>query len=71
MGCPPETLARIAANIRAHPESADYWLDQWWDVTHRATEWDARGWGFEPTWMSPERAALRGMRPAGHTADRP
>lgn len=60
MGCHPDALARYARNIREHPASADYWLDQWLDVTTRATEWDAVQWGFDPTrWMAEERALMR------------
>lgn len=58
MGCHPRALARLARNIREHPESVDYWLDQWWDMTQRATEWDADAWGFDPQWMAEERARM-------------
>lgn len=64
MGCHPKALARYAQNIRQHPGSADYWLDQWIDATTRASEWDADQWGFDPVrWMAGERAEL--VRRAG------
>jgi hypothetical protein len=59
MGAHQKSLERIARNIREHPGSADYWLDQWIDVTTRATEWDAEHWGFHPDkWMAAERLEL-------------
>lgn len=59
MGCDPKTFARFAENIRSHPGSADYWLDQWIDATTRATDWDACQWGFDPSrWMADERAEM-------------
>lgn len=63
MPCDPSALARIARNIREHPGSADHWLDQWLDVTTRATEYDAALWGFDPTrWMAAERAEMERRR---------
>ncbi|MFI6465696.1 hypothetical protein [Streptomyces sp. NPDC050538] len=48
---------RIAA--AATPEVRDVLLDQWLDYRDRATEWDARRWGFDPDrWLEKERAEL-------------
>lgn len=59
MGCDPDALARIAANIRADRRNADTWLDAWLDLTTRATEWDAVQWKFDPSrWMRTERAQM-------------
>lgn len=34
-------------------------LDQLFDLTCRATEWDGQQWGFDPDrWMSDERMAM-------------
>ena len=62
MPCDPSALARIARNIREHPASADHWLDQWLDVTTRATDWDAAQWGFPARWMAAERAEMERRR---------
>jgi hypothetical protein len=38
----------------------DVALDSYLDGMFRATDWDARQWGFDPfRWMGSERAALR------------
>lgn len=59
MPCHPKALARYARHIRADRSSADRWLDEWIDVTTRATEWDADQWGFNPdTWMAEERVEM-------------
>lgn len=35
------------------------YLDEWYDYSHRATEWDAAQWGFDvDTWMRKERKQM-------------
>ena len=64
MGCHEKAKQRYYAMIRQDPEHADYWLDQLFDALTRATEWDADGWGFNPTtWMEKERALMRSRLP--------
>jgi hypothetical protein len=59
MGCHKKAVARIGENIRQHPDSTDFWLDQLFDALARATEWDASEWGFDPCrWMMEEREEL-------------
>jgi hypothetical protein len=43
----------------ADPALRDYWLDMYANELLRATEWDARQWGFDPDrWQADERAQL-------------
>lgn|GEM_PF-6679779 len=62
MGAHPGAFAHLADQIKdaTRPDVIDSLLDQWWDIQHRATEWDAEKWGFDPDrWMSRERAEMR------------
>jgi len=37
----------------------DQYLDEWYCITHMATEWDADRWGFMvDTWMREERKVM-------------
>lgn len=37
----------------------DRYLAEWYDIAHRATEWDAYHWGFDPDgWMHRERTQM-------------
>jgi hypothetical protein len=59
MGCHPRALKHLAAQIRRDPANTDQYLDQWFDVTTRATEWDADQWGLDPDrWMAKDRAQM-------------
>ncbi len=62
-------LVQISTTRHAHkPGTNEYsiltdalnkYLDEWYDYSNRATEWDATGWGFNPdTWMTKERRQL-------------
>ncbi|MER5302292.1 hypothetical protein ABT039_22920 [Streptomyces lasiicapitis] len=44
----PAAFARLAAELRhaRDPARRDQLLDHWIDIRDRATEWDARRWGF-------------------------
>lgn len=75
MGCSPEVLERIDAMITASlrkPGSRDevnLLLDRRFDAQHRATEWDAEQWGFDPhEWCARMRLEMsnreRGLRAA-------
>ncbi|MFF2571065.1 hypothetical protein [Streptomyces sp. NPDC058084] len=49
----PAAFANLAARLRRtrNPVRRDQLLDIWLDIRDRATEWDARQWGFDPeTW---------------------
>ncbi|MFD5883857.1 hypothetical protein [Streptomyces yangpuensis] len=49
----PAAFAHLAAQLRRARDPAwrDHLLDIWIDIRDRATEWDARQWGFDPgTW---------------------
>ncbi|MCF1597721.1 MULTISPECIES: hypothetical protein [Streptomyces] len=50
----PAAFAHLAARLRRtrDPALRDQLLDIWIDIRDRATEWDARRWGFEDpdTW---------------------
>lgn len=61
MGAPREVYIELALAIE-HANSIelrDALLDEWYDITYRATDWDAIAWGFEPRkWMSEERRKM-------------
>ncbi|MDX3165848.1 hypothetical protein PV516_18860 [Streptomyces scabiei] len=46
----PAAFAHLAAQLRRadDPVWRDQLLDIWLDIRDRATEWDARQWGFDP-----------------------
>jgi len=54
MGCHPDTVARLADQLKrlidlaATPAQLDDQLDQLVEVLCRATEWDADQWGLDP-----------------------
>lgn len=53
-----EALA-VRLRLAGDPGSVDMLLDTWLDYRDRATEWDARQWGFDPDrWFERERAEL-------------
>lgn len=67
MSCHQRALDRMDERLRiattdptsAWAGSVDKLLDQRWDVMHRATEWDAEKWGFDPDrWCEAERVQL-------------
>jgi hypothetical protein len=46
--------------VRVPRAMIDVLLDRYLDGMFRATEWDARQWGFDPwRWFAAERAALK------------
>lgn len=62
MGCSDQARDRITDHIRrlvadgAPIAAIDDRLDYLFDITHRATEWDADQWGLNPDrWMARER----------------
>src|SRR6266511_2486660 len=60
MGAHPKAINRLTTKIqlaRKHGlvEQLDRALDDLYDITCRATEWDADQWGFHPSWMAAER----------------
>lgn len=62
MGAHPNAFERLADRLRRTkvPFVRDQLLDQWLDFRDRATEWDAKQWGFNPDkWMSKERAEMK------------
>jgi hypothetical protein len=49
--------------VAERPGWRDHLLDQLYDSTYRATEWDAEQWGFDAAgWMKDERAAMRARK---------
>ena len=51
-------LSRI--RVATSPGFRDQLLEQLYDADNRATDWDARQWGFQPDkWMAAERLAMR------------
>lgn len=57
MGCDEATLARMMRNRAEHP--GDYWSNRIIDTMTRATDFDAREWGFDPVaWLADERAQM-------------
>ena len=75
MGCSPEVLERIDAMITASlrktgsRDEVNLLLERRFDAAHRATEWDAEQWGFDPHgWCSLMRLEMssreRGLRAA-------
>lgn len=57
---------RTQRDYRTIMATIDQYLDEWYDISHRATEWDAYHWGFDgDTWMVEERKRMstqEGMR---------
>lgn len=67
MGASQEATTRMAELIRIarNREERDRRLEQLYDITARATEWDADQWGFGPdVWMARERQEMN-RRAAG------
>lgn len=63
MGAHEKAIKRITNKIRLTRRtgvgSVDQLLEDLYDVTHRATEWDADQWGFDPgLWMQAERNVM-------------
>jgi hypothetical protein len=57
----PKAFTALAERLVAAGTTAerDALLDRWLDYRDRATEWDARRWGFDPDrWLEKERAEL-------------
>lgn len=74
MGAHPDAYKRLrklllrTCSMRRHTNPAhratlskviDKLLDEWYDYSHRATEWDAQHWGFDDEWMVQERRNMR------------
>lgn len=56
-----QAFESLAVRLRSasDPRSVDMLLDTWLDYRDRATEWDAKRWGFDPSlWCAKERAEL-------------
>ncbi|MCX5562746.1 hypothetical protein [Streptomyces sp. NBC_00038] len=73
-----EALA-VRLRFASDPGSVDMLLDTWLDYRDRATEWDAKRWGFEDPdrWCERERAELNrrarlyvGPPPMDHEGER-
>lgn len=64
MGASRKAIERVDEAIRkcielGRREVIDGYLDIRYDITERATEWDAEKWGFHPSkWMEKERAEM-------------
>lgn len=53
-----EELARDLLKVKS-PQDRDMILDEWYDAQHRATDYDAIEWGFNPkTWMYNDRREM-------------
>lgn len=61
MGAHPAVFARLTEQLATTRDRhiTDELLDLWFDHQHRATDWDAARWGFNPDrWMETERAEM-------------